>query len=166
VSDVKNVLEISDTKAIEQAFESLCHEYEARKGGFYLNQVSGGYQIRTRPEYKKWIKLLLRTGSARLSKAAMETLAMIAYNQPVTRGDIEHIRGVDCGGILRMLLERKLIRVHGRKEVPGRPMLYLTTGFFLEMFDLKDLKDLPTLKEMEDLRNDKQKTREQRTWIG
>jgi segregation and condensation protein B len=96
----------------------------------------------------------------------METLAMIAYNQPVTRGDIEHIRGVDCGGILRMLLERKLIRVHGRKEVPGRPMLYLTTGFFLEMFDLKDLKDLPTLKEMEDLRNDKQKTREQRTWIG
>ena len=87
----------------------------------------------------------------RLSKASLETLAIVAYKQPVIRSDIEQIRGVDCGGVLRMLLERKLIRVLGRKEIPGRPLIYATTKFFLELFDLRDLKDLPTLKEIEAL---------------
>ncbi len=86
----------------------------------------------------------------RLSKAALETLAIIAYKQPIIRADVEHIRGVDCGGVLRQLLERKLVRVLGRREIPGRPLIYATTRRFLETFDLKDLKDLPTPKEIEE----------------
>jgi segregation and condensation protein B len=86
----------------------------------------------------------------RLSKAALETLAIIAYKQPIIRSDVEHIRGVDCGGVLRQLLERKLVRVLGRKEIAGRPLIYATTRKFLETFDLKDLKDLPTPKEIEE----------------
>jgi segregation and condensation protein B len=81
----------------------------------------------------------------------LETLAIIAYNQPIIRSDIEHIRGVDSGGILRMLMERRLIRVLGRKEIPGRPLIYATTKYFLEVFELKDLKDLPSPKEIEEL---------------
>ena len=81
----------------------------------------------------------------------METLAIIAYNQPIIRSDIEHIRGVDSGGVIRMLMERKLIRVLGRKEIPGRPLIYATTKHFLEVFELKDLKDLPTPREIEEL---------------
>jgi segregation and condensation protein B len=87
----------------------------------------------------------------RISKAALETLAIIAYKQPVIRNDVERIRGVDCGGVIRMLLERNLIRVLGRKEIPGRPLIYGTTKRFLEVFDLKDLKDLPTPREIESL---------------
>ena len=86
-----------------------------------------------------------------MSKAALETLAIIAYNQPIIRSDIEHIRGVDSGGVIRMLMERKLIRVLGRKEIPGRPLIYATTKHFLEVFELRDLKDLPTPKEIEEL---------------
>ena len=87
----------------------------------------------------------------RLSKPALETLVIVAYKQPIIRSDIEHIRGVDCGGVLRVLLERKLIRVLGRKEIAGRPLIYATTKRFLEIFDLKSLKDLPTPKEIEEL---------------
>ena len=93
---------------------------------------------------------MLQPKPLRLSKAALETLAIIAYKQPVIRSDVEHIRGVDCGGVLRVLLERKFIRVLGRKEIPGRPLIYATTKRFLEVFDLKNLKDLPTPKEIED----------------
>jgi segregation and condensation protein B len=115
-----------------------------RDGGFVLKQVAGGYQFRTQGRYNEWIKRLIRPNAPRLSKAALETLAIIAYNQPIIRSDIEHIRGVDSGGVLRMLMERKLIRVLGRKEIPGRPLIYATTKHFLEVFELKDLKDLPT----------------------
>jgi segregation and condensation protein B len=125
-------------------------DYETRQGGFYLNLVAGGYQIRTRPEYMEYIKRLLQPKPQRLSKAALETLAIIAYKQPVIRADIEHLRGVDCGGVLRVLLERKFIRVLGRKEIPGRPLIYATTKRFLEVFGLKNLKDLPTPKEIEE----------------
>ena len=93
---------------------------------------------------------MLQPKPLRLSKAALETLAIIAYKQPVIRSDVEHIRGVDCGGVLRVLLERKFIRVLGRKEIPGRPLIYATTKRFLEVFDLKNLKDLPTPKEIEE----------------
>ena len=94
---------------------------------------------------------MLQPNPPRLSKAALETLAIIAYKQPIIRADIEHIRGVDSGGILRLLLKRKLVRVLGRKEIPGRPLIYATTKRFLEIFDLRDLKDLPTPKEIEEL---------------
>ena len=148
---LKKILETPEIKDIREALDSLCLEYEARPGGITLREVAGGFQIRTRPEYARWIKRLIQPGAQRLSKPALETLAIIAYKQPIIRADIEYIRGVDCGGVLRMLLEKKLVRVLGRKEIPGRPMIYATTRQFLELFDLKDLKDLPSPKEIEAL---------------
>ncbi|MBC2694250.1 MAG: SMC-Scp complex subunit ScpB [Desulfobacteraceae bacterium] len=151
IDSIKKVLDSTASDAIRNVLNKLSIEYEARKGGFFLREVAGGYQIRTRPEYSPWIRRLLRPNPLCLSNAALETLAIVAYKQPVIRSDIEHLRGVDCGGILRMLLERKLIRVVGRKEIPGRPMIYTTTKKFLELFELKDLKDLPSPKEIEEL---------------
>ncbi|WP_373498228.1 SMC-Scp complex subunit ScpB [Desulfococcus sp.] len=148
VKRLAEVLETEDLDAVRGALRRLSDEYDRRQGGFYLSEVAGGYQLRTRPEHKEWIRRLLQSGPARLSKAAMETLAVIAYRQPVLRSDVEHIRGVDCGGVLRVLLERKIIKILGRKEMPGRPLLYGTTRKFLEMFNLRDLRDLPTPREL------------------
>ncbi len=136
---------------IHAALSQLQAEIEERRGGFALVEVAGGFQFRTRPEYGPWVKRLLDPRPVRLSKAALETLAIIAYKQPIIRAEIEHLRGVDCGGVLRQLLERKLIRVLGRREIPGRPLIYATTKRFLEVFDLKDLNDLPTPREIEEL---------------
>ena len=151
VEKLKTILETIDAKEIRLALHSLAAEYDARGGGFKLAEVAGGWQLRSRPEYNQWIKRMLQPPPQRLSKAALETLAIVAYNQPIIRADIEHIRGVDCGGVLRQLLERKLVRVLGRKEIPGRPLIYATTKLFLELFELKDLKDLPSPKEIEEM---------------
>jgi segregation and condensation protein B len=148
VDQIRQALISTDPKLIREALVQLEAYHEAREGGFYLAQVAGGYQFRTRPEYGEYIRRLMKPPATRLSKAALETLAIIAYKQPLIRSDIEHIRGVDSGGVLRMLLERKLVRILGRKEIPGRPMIYATTKKFLEMFGLKDLKDLPTPQEI------------------
>lgn len=150
---LRGILETVETKEIRTALQALSDEYAARGGGFYLQEVAGGWQIRSRPEYNEWIKRLLQPSPQRLSRAALETLAVIAYKQPIIRVDIEHIRGVDCGGVLRQLMERKLVRVLGRREIAGRPLIYATTKLFLEMFDLKDLNDLPTPKEIAELGN-------------
>lgn len=138
---------------IHKALSGLQETYRLRNGGFVIHEVAGGFQFRTRPEYKEWIRRLLQPKPPKLSKPAMETLAIIAYRQPVLRSEIEHIRGVDSANSLRILLERKLIRVLGRREIPGRPLVYATTTRFLETFDLKDLKDLPTLKEINEIEN-------------
>jgi len=151
VDRIKNILVQAEKKEIQNALNELSLEYENRKGGFFLREVASGYQIRTRPEYSEWIKRLIQPKPTRLSKAALETLAIIAYKQPIIRNDIEHIRGVSCGGILRMLLERKLVRVLGRKTIPGRPLIYATTKQFLEVFELRNLEDLPTPKEISEL---------------
>jgi segregation and condensation protein B len=151
IERIKTVLNVADTKEIREALKQLSEEYEARRGGFRLHHVAGGYQFRTNPEYTEWIKRFVQPKSHRISKAALETLAVIAYKQPIIRSDIEQIRGVDCGGVLRMLLERKLIRILGRKEIPGRPIIYATTKLFLEVFDLKNLKELPTPQEIDKL---------------
>lgn len=153
VDKLRGILETADGKEIRAALQALSDEYVARGGGFWLQEVAGGWQIRSRPEYHEWIKRLLQPSPQRLSRAALETLAVIAYKQPIIRADIEHIRGVDCGGVLRQLMERKLIRVLGRREIAGRPLIYATTKLFLEMFDLKDLNDLPTPKEIAELGN-------------
>jgi segregation and condensation protein B len=150
VERLKKLVGQADGAEIRQTLEVLQADYESRKGGFYLAEVAGGFQFRTRPDYTAWIRKLIDPKPVRLSKAALETLAIIAYKQPVIRTDVEHIRGVDCGGVLRQLLERKLIRVLGRKEIAGRPLIYATTKKFLETFDLKDLKDLPTPREIEE----------------
>ena len=151
VDRIKKILIQVETGEIRETMAELTAEYEARGGGFYLDEVAGGYQIRTRPQYTDWIKKLIQPKPLRLSKPALETLVIIAYKQPIIRSDIEHLRGVDCGGVIRMLLERKLIRVLGRKEIAGRPLIYATTKRFLEIFDLKNLRDLPTPKEIEEL---------------
>ena len=154
IDDMKKALFHAETDEIREALNQLREDYEIRKGGFHLNEVAGGYQLRTRTEYNEFIKRLLQTKPLRMSKAALETLAIIAYKQPIIRSDIEHIRGVDSGGILRMLLDRKLIRILGRRTIPGRPLIYSTTKLFLEVFDLKDLKELPTPKEIEALEDE------------
>ena len=150
IDRLKKIIPGAESRELRETLEELTTDYETRQGGFFLKQVAGGYQIRTRPEYMEWIKRLLQPRPQRLSKAALETLAIIAYKQPVIRSDVEHIRGVDCGGILRVLLERKFVRVLGRKDIPGRPLIYATTKRFLEVFDLKNLRDLPTPKEIEE----------------
>lgn len=147
---LKKILPQAEAEAIREAVAALQAEYDTRPGGFYLAEVAGGYQFRSRPEYTPWIRRMVDPKPLRLSKAAMETLAVIAYKQPIIRADIEHIRGVDCGGVLRVLLERKLVRVLGRKEIAGRPLIYATTKTFLETFDLKNLQDLPSPKEIEE----------------
>lgn len=148
---LKSILETVESKEIKSTLQVLADRYESRGGGFSLYEVAGGWQLRSRPEYNPWIKRLLQPSPQRLSKPALETLAIVAYNQPIIRADIEHIRGVDCGGVLRQLMERKLIRVLGRKEIPGRPLIYATTKLFLETFGLKDLRDLPSPKEIEEM---------------
>jgi len=151
IDRIKSILTQAEAAEIRSAADELAAEYEQRQGGFYLDEVAGGYQIRTRPEYTEWIKKLIQPRPLRLSKPALETLVIIAYKQPIIRSDIEHIRGVDCGGVLRVLLERKLVRILGRKEIAGRPLIYATTKRFLEVFDLKSLRDLPTPKEIQEL---------------
>ena len=134
---------------IRKAVEELTQEYNERVGSFYLSNVAGGIQLRTRPVYKEWIKRFIRSRPMRLSRAALEALAIVAYKQPVTRSEVDKIRGVDSGAIMRTLVENKLIRIIGRKEVAGRPMLYTTSKRFLEVFDLNDLKDLPAPDDLE-----------------
>ncbi|MFP4477581.1 MAG: SMC-Scp complex subunit ScpB [Desulfatibacillaceae bacterium] len=155
VDQIRSAIPEAEPNRIRAALEQLGREYEMRGGGFTLKQVAGGYQLRTRPEFADTIRRLHRTQPQRLSRAALETLAIIAYKQPVMRAEIEHVRGVDSGGVLRQLLEKDLVRVLGRKEIPGRPMIYATTKRFLEIFELKDLSELPTLKEIEELGFDK-----------
>ena len=152
VNRISRIVPGVEKDKIQSALDALGTEYDERQGGFYLREVAGGFQLCTRPEHNQWIKRLIQPKAHRLSKAALETLATIAYKQPIIRSDIEHIRGVDCGGILRNLLERNLIRVMGRKDIPGRPLIYGTTKHFLTVFDLKNLNDLPTPKEIESLR--------------
>jgi segregation and condensation protein B len=113
--------------------------------------VAGGYQIRTRAEFSGYLQQLQKQRPLRLSQAALDTLAIVAFKQPVTRGEVDGVRGVDSGGVLKSLLERRLLRIAGHREVPGRPMLYGTTRRFLEIFGLESLKQLPSLREVEAL---------------
>lgn len=127
--------------------EQLLAEFSSLKYGFFLAEVAGGYQFRTSSEISPWLRKLNKERPFRFSQAALETLAIIAYRQPVTRAEIEYLRGVDCGGVMKTLLEKSLLKILGKKDVPGRPIVYGTSRGFLEMFGLQDLNDLPTLKE-------------------
>jgi len=135
---------------IRAALTGLQTTYDAMERSICLKEVAEGYQIRTRSAYAPYVLRMLRSSPSRLSRAALETLAIIAYKQPIIRQEIEQFRGVDAGGILRTLLEKDLIRIMGRKTIPGRPLIYGTTKKFLEVFDLKDLESLPKLKELKD----------------
>jgi segregation and condensation protein B len=133
---------------VRELLAALKGEYEAERRGFRLMELAGGYQLVTDERFADILKRFYQSREKkRLSQASLETLSVIAYRQPVTRADIEFIRGVGVDGALKTLLEKGLVRVAGRKEVPGRPMLYGTTPGFLEHFGLNSLKDLPALKE-------------------
>lgn len=149
---VKGVLEEIDKGKIKSLLWELQHEYEMRLSGLRIAEVAGGFQIVTRPELAQWIKKLKKVKqSGRLSRPSLETLAIIAYKQPIVKAEIEDIRGVDSTGVLKGLLDKRLIKIIGRKDVPGKPILYATTKEFLQYFGLKDVSDLPTLKEFTDL---------------
>jgi segregation and condensation protein B len=141
-------LELDDARAL---LAELGREYEEQGRAFEIWEVAGGYQLRTRPEFAAYLRLLHRERPLRLSRAALETLAVVAYRQPVTRAEIEAVRGVEADAVLKSLLDRHLVRIAGHREVPGRPMLYGTTRRFLEVFGLTGLDDLPTLRELEQL---------------
>lgn len=136
---------------IADALNAVAAELRAGRRGIELHEVAGGWQLRTAPENATWVQRLLQQKPVRLARGQIETLAIVAYRQPITRPEIDDIRGVDSGGSLKLLLERGLIRILGKKEEPGRPLLYGTTKEFLEFFNLRDLKDLPTLREYNDL---------------
>jgi segregation and condensation protein B len=138
--------------AVRRAFQAIGERYAVR--GIRLMEVGGGYQFRTAPECADVIRRFLDVRPLRLSKAAMETLAVVAYRQPVTKPDVDDIRGVDSGSAVKLLLDRNLVRVLGRKEEPGRPLLYGTTQAFLEFFNLSNLIDLPSLREYAELTED------------
>ena len=134
--------------------EELNADYKEQGRAFDIWEVAGGYQLRTLPDFASYVKQCYGTRPLRLSPAALETLAIVAYRQPVTRAEVEQIRGVDVGAVLRGLLERKLVRIAGHREVAGRPMLYTTTRRFLEVFGLPKLEELPSLRDLEDLAPD------------
>lgn len=152
--DTKRMAQVLEVEPaiIKQIIAGLVNEYRERDGGVEIIEIAGGYQISTRAEYAPWIKKLygLRR-EARLSRPALETLAIIAYRQPIIRVEIEAIRGVTVEGSLKTLLEKSLIRIVGRKKVVGQPLLYGTTKEFLRCFGLVSLKDLPEIDELKNL---------------
>ncbi len=136
---------------VRSLVKELNGEYEQQRRAFEIWEVAGGYQLRSLPEFAPYLKQLKKIRSLRLSQAALETLSIVAYRQPLTRAEIEHVRGVDAGAMLRSLLERHLIRIAGHREVPGRPIVYATSRRFLEVFGLAKLGDLPALRDLVEL---------------
>ena len=143
-----DVLEGPTIKEVQGALTYLKDQYAPGQRGIQLLEVAGGYQLRTARENASWVRAVFREKPMRLGRATLETLAIVAYKQPVTRADIEAIRGVDADAAVSTLLSRRLIKIVGRKEGVGRPLLYATTAEFLEIFGLKDLKELPALHEL------------------
>ena len=152
LEQIKRVLETLNVEEIKQNIQSLSAEYEQRQSGMKIVEIAGGYQMLSSPAYVGYIRDFYKTKhKEKLSKPALETLAIIAYKQPVTRTDVELIRGVNSDGVIAHLLTKELVKPVGRKDVPGRPFLYGTTRQFLEYFGLKSLEDLPSLAEFPSL---------------
>jgi segregation and condensation protein B len=148
---IAEVLEVGQGE-IRRILQDLVAEYRQSGRGLVLVEVAGGFQFRTRAEYADWVRRLNRGRPFRFSRAALESLAIIAYRQPVTRAEVEYLRGVDSGGVIKTLLDKHLVRILGKKDIPGRPLIYGTTREFLEFFGLRDLSGLPPLKEFSELR--------------
>ncbi len=143
------ILPESNKEAILDGIRQIQAEYENSTKGIELIEIAGGYQFRTKPDWAEWVSRLKKVKAVKLSQAALETLAIVAYRQPVIRPAVEDIRGVDSGSVLHTLMEKGLIKMMGRKDLPGRPIVYGTTKAFLELFGLNTLADLPTLKEIQ-----------------
>jgi segregation and condensation protein B len=149
LAQMKEITGLSEGE-IRDLVDELRADYSERGGGVLISEIAGGWQMHTNPEHSEWAKKLRGTSSAaKLSPAALESLAIIAYRQPLTKAEVEALRGVNSDGPVKTLLERRLIKVVGRKEAPGKPLLYGTTTEFLVHFGLKDLTELPTMKELE-----------------
>lgn len=148
LKELRSVTEMTEADIV-RAVNELKEEYNSRQGGLMLVEVAEGYQIVTRPDFALWIRKLKKTAqSSKLSQAALETLAIIAYKQPLTKIDVDQIRGVNSEGAVKSLLDKRLIKIVGKKEAPGRPFLYGTTRDFLQYFGLKSLTDLPPLNDV------------------
>ena len=156
-SDIQNILEGLDVETIQQIVNELKNEYEQRKGGIKLVEIAGGYQMVSSPHCVNYVKKFYKIKhSEKLSMPSLETLSIIAYKQPITKMEIESIRGVNVDGVLKNLLEKELIRIVGRKEVIGRPFVYGTTRSFLEYFGLNSLQELPAIEEFVSTLSDKE----------
>jgi len=151
VDSLAAVLQETSADKIQSVLDGLQDEYLQRSRGFVLVKVAGGYQFRSLPNIAPWILEMRKMKPARLSRAALETLSIVAYNQPVTKSRVEQIRGVESSAPLRSLVERDLVGIVGRKDITGRPMLYGTSKRFLEVFGLPDLASLPALPEIENI---------------
>ena len=152
VDKVTTVLAGPPKVVVNNAIRILQHDYAQEGRGLHIVEIAGGFSMTTRPDCAPWITRFQKVkASAKVSRSAMETLAIIAYKQPIVRADIEQIRGVETSSVLRTLLDQKLIRMVGRKDIPGRPIMYGTSKIFLQRFGLRDLRDLPPLREFKDL---------------
>jgi len=160
IEELRQALDGMDENEIMSAIDQLRGDYVREERSFSIAELAGGYQIVTNPEFAPWIGKLFRRDEARLTGPSMETLAIIAYRQPLTRSEVERIRGVNVDGVLKTLLDRNLIRIRGRKDAPGRPITYGTTDEFLKKFGLKGLEQLPMLRDFteHDLEFDQEKT--------
>ena len=148
---IKEVFEDKEIREVERIISKLKDEYETENKGMRIVEVAGGWQLVTNPEYSEFLKKFYqRTEGEKLTTASLETLAIIAYKQPLTRLDVESIRGVDSQGVLKNLLEKGLVCITGRKDTVGRPFVYRTTRLFLEHFGLKSTEELPNLEEFRD----------------
>jgi segregation and condensation protein B len=157
VARLMSILGTISRAEVVQALGLLAHDLDQDGRGIQLVQIAGGYRLVTKQEYGPWLKRMDKAKAAqKLSRSALESLAIIAYKQPLVRAEIEEIRGVETSGVLRTLCERKLVRIVGRKDVPGRPIMYGTTKFFLEHFGLQDLSQLPPLREFKELGDSEQ----------
>lgn len=146
--DLKDLFPGLEESALAETLDGLSQDYDASVRGLQIRQVAGGYRLTTRADLGEWVRALFRSRNRRrLSGAALETLAIVAYRQPITTPEIQALRGIDPGGVLQNLLDKKLLRVVGRKKVVGKPILYATTRDFLAHFGLNSLEDLPSLEE-------------------
>ncbi|MFC1557391.1 SMC-Scp complex subunit ScpB [candidate division KSB1 bacterium] len=152
IKKIGQIIEDLSDDEIVGLLEDIWSDYNKSEKGFYLQKVAGGYEFVTRPEFKIWVsRLYAGRRKNRLSRAALETVAIVAYNKKITRSNIEKIRGVDSGGTIRTLLDRRLIDIAGREKSPGRPIIYKTTDEFLHYFGIESDNDLPRLEEIEEI---------------
>jgi len=152
INQIKVVVETAQEAQIRQLVDELNQEYEQTNRSFIIQEVAGGFRMATRPEFAAWLKSLYKSKvSERLTRPSLETLAIVAYKQPVTRSEVEAIRGVNTDGVIATLLERNLVKIAGRKDTPGRPLLYATTDDFLNHFGLGSISDIPKLPEVQEL---------------
>ena len=150
IEQVMSVIDLGEL-TIPGLIETLKTGYASEESGIELVEVAEGWQFRTKPQFAEWIKRLNTVRPSKLSAPAMETLAIVAYRQPITRAEIDYVRGVDSGGVIKTLLDKRLIKIIGKKELPGRPLVYGTTQEFLEVFSLKDISALPNLQDMKQM---------------